>query len=134
MLLNAEFRIGLAYARAGSKNNAVKHLTNGYRLARNMGCRPLAAKISAELDALGETAVERRNPETGKRAAHGGLTGRQVEVARLIADGLTNKEIASKLFLSPRTVEMHVANLLNRLDCRTRSEAVRKAGELGLLS
>lgn len=50
-----------------------------------------------------------------------------------VAEGLTNKEIAHKLYLSARTVDMHVANILDRLDCRSRSEAVRKASELGLL-
>jgi DNA-binding NarL/FixJ family response regulator len=93
----------------------------------------LASQISAELDELGVLAEERRSPEAPERAIIGGLTRRQVEIARLIAGGLTNKEIADKLFLSPRTVEMHVANMLNRLDCRSRSEAVRRAGELGLL-
>ncbi len=42
-------------------------------------------------------------------------------------------EIAAELVLSTRTVDMQVGNILNRLDCRTRAEAVRKAGERGLL-
>ena len=61
------------------------------------------------------------------------LTRRQIEIAKFIADGLTNRQIADKLFLSPRTVEMHVANLLDRLDCHTRTEAVTKAASLGLI-
>ena len=52
---------------------------------------------------------------------------------RLVAVGRTNREIAQELFLSPRTVDMHVRNLLRKLDCRSRVEAARRAGELGLL-
>ena len=61
------------------------------------------------------------------------LTSRQLEVLRGVARGLTDKEIASELSLSPRTVEMHVARTLAALDCANRAEAVRKASALGLL-
>jgi len=61
------------------------------------------------------------------------LTSRQREVLRGIARGLTDKEIASELSLSPRTVEMHVARTLAALECANRAEAVRKGAALGLL-
>ena len=61
------------------------------------------------------------------------LTPRQLEVLREVAHGLTDKQIARKLSLSPRTVEMHVANMLATLRCRTRAEAVRRASELKLV-
>ena len=61
------------------------------------------------------------------------LTSRQLDVLRGVARGLTDKEIASELSLSPRTVEMHVARVLAALDCANRAEAVRKAAALGLL-
>ncbi len=61
------------------------------------------------------------------------LTPRQLDVLRGVARGLTDKEIASELSLSPRTVEMHVARALAALDCANRAEAVRKAVALGLL-
>jgi pimeloyl-ACP methyl ester carboxylesterase len=61
------------------------------------------------------------------------LTPRQLEVLRAVARGLTDKEIASELSLSPRTVEMHVARALAALDCANRAEAVRKAAALGYL-
>jgi DNA-binding NarL/FixJ family response regulator len=48
--------------------------------------------------------------------------------------GRTNREIAQDLFLSPRTVDMHVRNILRKLDCRSRVEAANRAGELGLLA
>ena len=59
---------------------------------------------------------------------------RQLQILREISRGLTDKEIARALRLSPRTVEMHVAHALSALDCRSRAEAVRKASELGVLS
>ena len=52
---------------------------------------------------------------------------------RLVAAGQTNREIARGLFLSPRTVDMHVRNILAKFGCRSRVEATRKAAELGLL-
>lgn len=61
------------------------------------------------------------------------LTPRQIQILREVAQGQTDKEIARKLSLSPRTVEMHVANALLGLNCRTRAEAVRCATELELL-
>jgi DNA-binding NarL/FixJ family response regulator len=48
--------------------------------------------------------------------------------------GQTNREIGQELFLSARTVEMHVGNALAKLDCRTRTEVAHKAEQLGLLS
>jgi DNA-binding NarL/FixJ family response regulator len=47
--------------------------------------------------------------------------------------GRTNREIAKALFVSPRTVDMHVSNLLMKLGCRSRTEATHRAAELGLL-
>jgi DNA-binding CsgD family transcriptional regulator len=132
-LAKIEERLGGALIDAGEKNESIPHLKNSYQLYRKLGCRSLASRVAEILETTGVPAEERRSPESKERAARGGLTSRQLEILRLIADGLTNKEIAGKLFLSPRTVEMHVANLLDRLDCRSRSEAVHRAGELGLL-
>jgi pimeloyl-ACP methyl ester carboxylesterase/DNA-binding CsgD family transcriptional regulator len=61
------------------------------------------------------------------------LTPRQLDVLRGVARGLTDKEIAGELSLSPRTVEMHVARAIAALACANRAEAVRKAAALGLL-
>ena len=129
----AGFRVGVALAAEKKRDQAVRYLNNAYRLARKLGARPLAAQIANELEVLGETAEERRHQESTIQVSHSSLSRRQTEVLRLVATGLTNKEMASKLFLSPRTIEMHVAHILDRLNCRSRSEAVRKAGELGLL-
>jgi DNA-binding CsgD family transcriptional regulator len=75
---------------------------------------------------------------SGSRVASAGasgkplLTPRQFEILLEVGLGQTDKQIARKLALSPRTVEMHVANALLALNCRTRAEAVRRVAELRL--
>lgn len=61
------------------------------------------------------------------------LTDRQVDVLRLVADGLSDREIADRLVLSPHTVHRHVANVYARLGCSSRAAAVAEAGRRGLL-
>ena len=73
--------------------------------------------------------VSERSPEAIERPS---LTARQVQILREVGLGHTDKQIARKLSLSPRTVEMHVANALLALKCRTRAEAVRRLTELQL--
>ena len=62
------------------------------------------------------------------------MTRRELEIVRLVATGKTNRDIARQLFVSTRTVDMHVRNVFRKLDSRSRTEATRKAAELGLLS
>jgi DNA-binding CsgD family transcriptional regulator len=75
-----------------------------------------------------------RGPRPETRANPQGLTNRQLEVLPLLADGLSNAEIAGRLSTSPRTVEHHVSAVLAKLNARSRAEAIRRAYELGLLS
>jgi DNA-binding CsgD family transcriptional regulator len=127
-------RAGVALAAAGQREAAIERLVSSYHGARNLGARPLARRAAQELARLGE-AVDRR---LGRRAAgdleETRLSRRELEVLGQIRMGRTNREIAGSLFLSPRTVDMHVRNLLSKLDARTRAEAVSKAIDLGLLS
>lgn len=62
------------------------------------------------------------------------LTARELEVLRLLARGLRNKEIASRLFVSERTVNFHLANIYQKLNVSGRTEALSKAHEQGLLT
>jgi ATP/maltotriose-dependent transcriptional regulator MalT len=126
-------RAGAALAVAGEREQAIDALSDAYRVARRLGARPLAARASAQVAELGES-VEQR---LGRRAAGShegtGLTRRELEVMRLVAVGRTNREIARDLYLSPRTVDMHVRNILGKLGCRSRVEATSRAHALGLV-
>ncbi|MFL5734547.1 MAG: response regulator [Chloroflexia bacterium] len=64
---------------------------------------------------------------------HGGLSSREIEVLRLIAQGATNKEIAESLIISEGTVKNHISNILTRLGLRDRTQAAIYAREKGLL-
>jgi DNA-binding NarL/FixJ family response regulator len=66
-------------------------------------------------------------------AHYGTLTAREQEVLRQLAEGLSSKEIAKKLFISPKTVENHRANIMNKLDLHSTIELVRYAAKLGLI-
>jgi DNA-binding CsgD family transcriptional regulator len=83
---------------------------------------------------LSPAAKPRLSRRARAQVERGGLTRREMEVLRLVANGHTDREIAHTLVLSPRTIEMHVANSLGKLGCRSRAHAVRRAAELNLLS
>jgi DNA-binding CsgD family transcriptional regulator len=129
-----ERRAGNALALAGQREAGVARLTAAYRTARKLGARPLAARITRDLAAMGEPVERRLGRRAAGQLAHAGLSRRELEVLRLVAVGRTSREIARQLYLSPRTVEMHVQGILAKLDCHSRAEATRKAAELGLLA
>jgi LuxR family maltose regulon positive regulatory protein len=61
------------------------------------------------------------------------LSERELEVLALVAAGMSNKEIAGRLFVSVTTVKTHINNLYRKLDARSRIQAVARARELGLI-
>lgn len=74
-----------------------------------------------EAIALALSPEKEPGPDAGRRVHPGGLTQRESEIARLVADGLTNREIADSLTLSVRTVETHVDRILNKLGFHNRT-------------
>ena len=125
-LADSSLTAGLVAAELGRPDVAADHLRRAMRTARHLGARPLAAAATRQRNAPVDSAVS-----AARQPAE--LTRRQLQVLEFVAEGLTDRDIAGRLFLSVRTVEMHVGNLLQRLDCRSRGEAVHRAKQLGLL-
>lgn len=126
-------RAGMTLIAMGERQSAVEHWVQAYRTADKLGAKPLADQAAQALAALGEKIDQRVGRRAAGKLRHGGLTRRQLEILQLVAQGRTNGDIARMLFVSPRTIDMHVGDILARLDCHTRTEAVCKAGELRLL-
>lgn len=96
-----------------------------------LGADAAARRLRALLRGRGITLPRGRGRSARQHAA--GLTARQAEVLDLLADGLSNAELADRLFLSRRTVENHVAAVMRKLNVAARDEAVEAARERGLL-
>ena len=126
-------RAGVADAAAGQRERAIERLVEGHRFARRLGARPLAAEAASELARLGEPVERHLGRRAAAEADGGGLSRRELEVVRLLAVGRTNRDIARELYVSPRTVDMHVRNILGKLGCRSRTAAAARARELGML-
>ncbi len=74
-----------------------------------------------------------QRPQASTRANPSGLTNRQLDVARLVARGRSNAEIAARLFISLKTTEVHVSAILAKLGVPNRRAVVMQADELGLV-
>ncbi len=96
-----------------------------------LGADAVSAKVRRGLREVGVAVPRGKGRATRDHAA--GLTSRQAEILDLLAEGLTNSEIADRLFLSPRTVENHVSAVLAKLDASTREQAVERAREQELI-
>jgi DNA-binding CsgD family transcriptional regulator len=136
-MAQAQRRAAQAAARTGDKTAAVDLLHAAHDTAGRLGAGVLRTACAA---ALAELGGKPRPPAAGRGArgargtrAPGGLTGRELEIMLLVARGNTSRQIGEALFISPRTVEMHVQGSLLKLDCRTRAQAVRRLAELGTL-
>ena len=90
----------------------------------------LAPAITRRL--IGEFAAQRRPPSVPADALRS-LTPRETDVLRLVAEGLSNAEIAGRLFVTEETVKTHVSRVLNKLRLRDRTQAVVTAYECGLV-
>jgi DNA-binding NarL/FixJ family response regulator len=92
----------------------------------------LAPAITRRL--ISEFAQQHRTTGTAAPAALGALTPRETQVLRLIAEGLSNQEIAARLVVTEQTVKTHVSRLLTKLGLRDRTQAVITAYETGLIN
>jgi ATP/maltotriose-dependent transcriptional regulator MalT len=95
-----------------------------------LGAAPAAAIVARRLRARGARGL-RRGPRRSTRDNPANLTPREVEVLALVEQGLRNKQIAERLFVSAKTVDHHVAAILRKLGVQTRGEAGAAARRLG---
>jgi DNA-binding NarL/FixJ family response regulator len=94
-------------------------------------CKPLARdELIARVRAVARRA--RHSEHGAAHALHAGLTGRELEVLRLLADGYGQDAIAEQLYITPKTVAKHIEHILMKLPARSRAEAVAIAYQRGL--
>jgi DNA-binding CsgD family transcriptional regulator len=102
--------------REGRPDDARRELTNAYEMLTAIGMTGYAERCREELLATGAT-MRKRDPET-----RGDLTSQEAQIAFLARDGMSNAEIATQLFLSPRTVEWHLRKVFTKLGIRRRGQ------------
>jgi DNA-binding CsgD family transcriptional regulator len=127
---HARVRLVEALFAVDARNTAREALGEAAADASSLGAGPLRA-LADDLARRARVSPEhprRREPDRDEP------TARELDVLAILADGLTNREIATRLFLSPKTVGSHVSRLLRKLDAHTRGEAVAVARRRGLLA
>jgi DNA-binding NarL/FixJ family response regulator len=118
-LLWARLDLGRVLARV-DRAASVRSLTKAATLAEELGAQSQQRLAAQQLRRLGVRTWRRGQGVRGSGLPS--LTPREAEVARLVADGTSNQEIASSLAISPRTVERHITNVLTKLGLRNRTE------------
>ncbi len=124
---DAPYEAAMAIASAGdeaSLRDALDRLTA-------LGAEATAAVIRRMLRDLGARSVP-RGARAATRANPHGLTPRETQVLALVAEGLANSEISKRLFISERTVDHHVSNVLSKVGVGSRTAAAREAERLGI--
>ena len=122
-----ELAFGEHLRRARRRVEAREHLhaaLDGFEL---LGAAIWCERTRAELRASGQT-TRKRDPSTIDD-----LTAQELQIARFVAGGASNKQVAAQLFLSPRTAGWHVTHILTKLDVPTRTAAATAAVRHGLI-
>lgn len=125
--LNLPYDEALALVDAGRRDDAFRAL----ELLDRVGADAVAARVRQDLRDAGVSGIPRRRRAT-TRANPAGLTARQVDVLRLLDEGLTNAELAQRLYISPKTADHHVSAILTKLGVDNRRDAAAAARRLGL--
>ena len=116
---------GRAFAALGQTEQAAAELERAVSTLEACGAQRHVAAAERELRRLGRPVHHRSRAGTPEGARVASLTGRELEIARLVVDRRTNPEIAAELFLSIKTVETHLRNIFRKLDASSRVEVAR---------
>lgn len=122
-------RTELAYGeflrRSGRRVDARAHLRKSLTTFDDLSARPWSDRAHQELRASGES-IRRRAQSTLPK-----LTAQELQVAGLVSRGLSNREVAAQLFISPRTVDFHLRNVFTKLGVSSRGQLAQQRLELG---
>jgi len=114
-----ELLYGEFLRRAGRRTEGRRHLRAALEAFERLRAVPWEERARRELRASGERARE-RDPSTLDQ-----LTAQELQIAQFVATGQTNKEIAARLFLSPRTIDYHLRKIFSKLGISSRAEVIR---------
>jgi DNA-binding NarL/FixJ family response regulator len=124
--IGAPFEEAVALTWAGDADS----LRRALDIFTELGATTAAANVRRLLQAQGVRVQPPRGPRRSTAAHPAGLTTRESEVLEQLREGLTNAEIAKRLFLSPRTVDHHVSSILTKMGVSNRADAVARATAL----
>ncbi|HEX9415357.1 MAG TPA: AAA family ATPase [Gaiellaceae bacterium] len=105
--------------RSRRRVEAREHLRAALEGFETLGAALWAERARVELRASGQTA-RKRDPST-----RGDLTAQELQIARFVSEGLSNREVAAQLFLSPRTIDFHLRNVYRKLGISSRTQLAR---------
>ncbi len=112
----SELAFGEFLRRTRRRVEAREHLRAALDAFEMLGATLWAERARVELRASGQTA-RKRDPST-----RGELTAQELQIARFVSEGLSNREVAAQLFLSPRTIDFHLRNVFRKLGIRSRTQ------------
>jgi DNA-binding CsgD family transcriptional regulator len=118
-----ELCLGEHLRRRGHRRDSRTHLGAALEAFEGGGATPWAERARTELRASGLT------PRRRQAAARDELTPQELQIARLVAEGKTNRDVAATLFITPKTVEFHLTRVYRKLDIHSRTELVRRMAD-----
>lgn len=125
----ARYRLAEALISTGDRDAAIPELSAAAATAADLGAVPLADAVAAL------ARRSRLNVAGNSTAARSGmLTPREQAVLDLVAQGLTNRQVGERLFISDKTVSVHLSRIMSKLEAGSRTEAVARAYQQGLLN
>lgn len=120
-----ELAYGELLRRSGRRVDARAHLRMALTTFDDLGARPWSDRARQELRASGES-IRRQAPTAAPQ-----LTAQELQVAKLVTRGLSNREVAAQLFISPRTVDFHLRNVFTKLGVSSRGQLAQARLQLG---